>query len=225
MIYLEKSSDAIFQERLNEVKKKDKEGGYRDKLIFDQLKKDFHGKCYLCESKPTAIEIDHLEPHRGDLDKKFDWGNLFYACRHCNNTKSDKFFPLLNCTDIEDKVWESVKFEISMVDKDLKVYVSLVEKPISEKSQNTIQLLEKVFTGANSTPAKLEEAHNLRNEIIRPTYKKFLESIMKKDVNQIREAIDDAAPFSGMLRWVLKNDFPRYFAKIYTDHNANSVQT
>ena len=59
----------------------------------------FHGKCYICENKQiTFYQIEHLIPHRGDIDLKYDWNNLFLVCAHCNNTKRDKFEPVLDCT-------------------------------------------------------------------------------------------------------------------------------
>ena len=55
-----------------------------------QLKKVFFGKCYICEIKPVQDpQVEHLYPHKGNIDKKFDWNNLFYSCSHCNNVLED----------------------------------------------------------------------------------------------------------------------------------------
>lgn len=55
--------------------------------------------CYICENKQiTSYQIEHLAPHHGNMDLKFDWNNLFLACAHCNNAKLDKFDPIIDCT-------------------------------------------------------------------------------------------------------------------------------
>lgn len=45
-----------------------------------------------------------MKSHKGNLDLKFDWDNLFLSCKHCNNTKGDRFDNILNCMDedVED---------------------------------------------------------------------------------------------------------------------------
>ncbi|MBR3328908.1 MAG: HNH endonuclease [Atopobiaceae bacterium] len=64
---------------------------YRHDDVVDQLMKDFHGKCYICEIDDLqSIEVEHLLPHHNGKypDRMFEWNNLFLSCRHCNSVKT-----------------------------------------------------------------------------------------------------------------------------------------
>lgn len=51
---------------------------YSEEDVLNELSKIFHDKCYLCEIKdPTSLNVEHFYAHQGDLDKKFDWKNLY----------------------------------------------------------------------------------------------------------------------------------------------------
>jgi hypothetical protein len=39
---------------------------YRNGIVFGILVEDCHQKCYICEDKPTSINIEHTVPHRSD---------------------------------------------------------------------------------------------------------------------------------------------------------------
>ena len=94
----EKARNAI--RILNDAKAKDK--GYNTPEVNAALKEMFRGKCYICENKSIqSYQIEHLKPHKGDLDLKYDWNNLFLACTHCNNIKNAKYDPILDCSKIE----------------------------------------------------------------------------------------------------------------------------
>ena len=72
------------------VESKKPNGTYRSKDVILQLEKDFNGKCYLCEAPVFDPEIEHRLPHENGKyhDRKFDWWNLFFCCRHCNSVKN-----------------------------------------------------------------------------------------------------------------------------------------
>lgn len=77
-------------------------GSYSEPDVTERLEKDFHNKCYICEMKGLQDpEVEHLLPHQNGKDKKrkFDWENLFWACRHCNNVKNQRKYDagILNC--------------------------------------------------------------------------------------------------------------------------------
>lgn len=40
-----------------------------------------------------------MVPHKGDIDLKFDWGNLFWSCGHCNSIKNQRKYDgkIINC--------------------------------------------------------------------------------------------------------------------------------
>jgi len=69
---------------------------YQSGVVFEILAEDCHNKCYICEDKPTTINVEHIIPHRGDPELQFDWNNLFLACGHCNNIKGEKYDEILD---------------------------------------------------------------------------------------------------------------------------------
>ena len=80
-----KAIDSLKREKL-------KNGSYNTPEVNAALKEMFHGKCYICENRQiVSYQIEHLNPHRGNTELKFDWDNLFLSCAYCNNTKSDKY--------------------------------------------------------------------------------------------------------------------------------------
>lgn len=221
MIYFSKSDGANLQALLDKAKKSDNPSVYREGPVYEQLKADFHGKCYLCESNElTSIQIDHLEPHKNDLAKKYTWKNLFYSCGHCNNSKGAGFWPLLDCTEPDHCVWESIRICFTPFPK---ATVSIELTPDcrdKEAGQNTLALLEKVLMGKGATPMKMDEAATIRQKMLR-SYNNLSIHIRDKDIAAIRQAISDESAFSGMLRWYLKNDFPELFKQVY----PRSIQT
>ncbi len=101
----EKAEKAI--ESLQNAKKKN--STYNTPEVNSALREMFHGKCYICENREiTSYQIEHLIPHRGDKELKYDWKNLYLACAHCNNTKLDKYEPILDCT--KDNIEEHIAF-------------------------------------------------------------------------------------------------------------------
>lgn len=68
--------------------------------IRDALAWDFGRICAYCErpcqsptraEKPDEESIDHFKPRRHFSDQWLDWLNLIYACRRCNQRKSDSW--------------------------------------------------------------------------------------------------------------------------------------
>jgi uncharacterized protein (TIGR02646 family) len=82
--------------------RKKTKGNHNCEGVSDQLKNDFHNKCYLCEDMPQTIETEHFKPVKEYQDLRLDWENLFYSCRTCNKRKLAKFDDILDCTKIKD---------------------------------------------------------------------------------------------------------------------------
>jgi hypothetical protein len=40
------------------------EQDYRSRAVFNMLAEDCHNKCYICEDKSAAINVEHIVPHR-----------------------------------------------------------------------------------------------------------------------------------------------------------------
>ncbi len=211
MIPIKKSEGLALQPLLEVAKTKDNENVYRCGSVFDQIKEDFRGKCYLCENDElVSIQIEHFEPHKKDLNKKFNWANLFYSCGHCNNIKGADFWPLLNCTDADDRVWDSIHIRLMPFPK-ITVEISVTSAcPKTAEGENTRRLLEKAIAGKNTTAMKMVEADNLRKKMLR-VYTEFVTAIEGRNTEAVLEAVSDHSPFAGMLRWHLKSDFPEWF--------------
>lgn len=83
------------------IEKKKADGSYREQDVVDQLEKDFHGKCYICEIKPLQDpQVEHLIPYKGmDRELEFDWDNLFLVCPHCNSIKNQRKYEkgIIDC--------------------------------------------------------------------------------------------------------------------------------
>lgn len=94
-----------------------KSGKYNCDDVKNQLHHDFHGKCYICESLLLDREVEHLLPHHDAKfperenfadeeeyniaviywNRKFEWRNLFPACRHCNGLKGKQERNIIDC--------------------------------------------------------------------------------------------------------------------------------
>jgi uncharacterized protein (TIGR02646 family) len=162
MINLTKSQPAPVC--LEVEKSKPSSTNYRCGDVVSRCKEDFGNKCYLCEDKNiTNINIEHFKPHKGDRDLMFDWNNLFYACGHCNNTKLGGFDDILDCTDNSIKIIDRVKFDIKPFPKEKPKITALNN---DTKTINTVNLLEKIYNGTN-TSTKIEECANLRERLMK----------------------------------------------------------
>lgn len=75
------------------IEAKKASGKYDKPDVVEQLRKDAHDKCYICEMKGLQDPVvEHLLPHKDGKypDRKFDWNNLFWACGHCNGVKNQQ---------------------------------------------------------------------------------------------------------------------------------------
>ncbi len=77
-------------------------GSYHLPDVTERLRRDFCDKCYICEIKPvTDPEVEHLLPHKNNSipNRKFNWDNLYWSCRHCNSVKNQEKYAegILDC--------------------------------------------------------------------------------------------------------------------------------
>lgn len=195
---------------------KNKNSTYNTPEVNAALREMFHGKCYLCENKEiTSYQIEHLHPHRGDLNLKYDWNNLFLACAHCNNTKLDKYEPILDCT--KECVDERIAFR-------KKGYFGTEEELLfeildcREETINTQRLLQEIYYG--STPQKKMEAkilrRNLRKELSRfkeyvREYQEAEDEIEKEDMKcLLKLQLADSSAFAAFKRWLIRDNKEAY---------------
>ncbi len=195
-------------------------GSYNLPEVNAALKELFHGKCYICENKQiTSYQIEHLYPHHGDQDLKYDWNNLFLACAHCNNTKSDEYAPILDCT--KENVEEKIAFrKTGYFGKEEKLLFEPLDR--SEKAGNTIALLEAVYYG--TTPQKKMEAAILRRGLRKELseFKEYVREYLEAEGEEkedlwcvLKKELGDASPFAAFKRWLIR-DHKDYFPELFT---------
>ena len=60
-----------------ETEAKKKNGSYTEKDVVDQLLRDFHKKCYICEINDLQDpQVEHLLPHKRDKSRRKEEQNL-----------------------------------------------------------------------------------------------------------------------------------------------------
>lgn len=189
-------------------------GTYRQDDVIQQLKRDFCDKCYICESKsPSTINLEHFEPHQGDVDKKFDWNNLFWSCGHCNNTKLNKFNRILNCTIEADRVETQIRYECELFPKSMPRFIPLSD---DERVRGTCELLNAVFCG--TTPLKAIESDYLRDKLISEIcqFNKWLLRYFgletfndrKLAIAMVKGYLSKEGPFTAFMRWIVRSREP-----------------
>ena len=210
MINIKKSKPAPLC--LSEEKKKTN-GDYKCGEVLTRLKNDFHNKCYLCEEKePSSINVEHLFPHKGDKNKKYDWNNLFWSCVHCNNTKLAKYENIINCTNFSQIVTDLLKFEINPFPFE-QTFIS----PQTEeyKVVQTAKLLNEIYNG--TTKLKNIEGENKRKKLITEIIEfneklhEYFETGLTNDEKiqikiKLRRYLSIESPFTAFKIWIIKNN-------------------
>lgn len=220
--FTEKAQNAIVS--LKEAKLKN--STYNTPQVNAALREMFHGKCYICENNQiTSYHIEHLVPHRKNIDLKYDWNNLFLACAHCNNTKLGKYEPILDCTK------ENVEALIAFRKRG---YFGVEEEFVfdvldqREETLNTAKLLREVYYG--STSQKKMEAKILR-KILRKELCEFKELVQEyqeaeEDEKEelkclLKQQLSDRSPFAAFKRWLIRDHKNVYLELMaYIDDNA-----
>ncbi len=208
MVFFEKSQPAP---ACLTIEKEKKNGSYRCGDVHDRLIGDFKNKCYLCELRAiTSINIEHFEPHQGDMDKKFDWSNLFLACFHCNNTKSNLYNNILNCTILDDNVEIALKYTVGYPTDD----VVITPQNQDSRTLETSKLLLAIFNG--TTTHKTKEAENLKS-LLQDEILLFLNNIQEyfryindntlknKCLFEIEKHLSCNSSFTAFKRWIVRD--------------------
>lgn len=212
IIKVERKSSEKAEKAIESLRReKARSGSYNTPEVNAALREMFHGKCYICENKQiTSYQIEHLVSHRGNADLKYDWNNLFLACAHCNNTKLDKYEPIIDCT--KENVEALIAFRRTG-------YFGTDEKLLFEKLddrievENTIKLLQEVYYG--STPQKKMESTILRR-MLRKELSAFKEYVReyheaedeeKEDLKYLlQKELRDSSPFAAFKRWLIRDN-------------------
>lgn len=190
-------------------------GSYKCGDVVGRIHDDFHGKCYLCEENDLHDrQVEHLIAHKGDLNLKFDWENLFLSCSYCNNVKNKERYHrgLLNCTDPSQNVLEIIKLEY--LANDLRGQVSVVSNSNSADALKTRDLLEEIFVGntetqklnADSKKKKVEKEIKKFTDLLLEYYKYETGAVEKLTLQQrILQQLSLSAPFTAFKYWIMKS--------------------
>ena len=164
----------IFPTLVNQTK-------YDSSDIYNQLIKDSFNKCYLCGEDQGDVRlerVEHFTPHEDGKHKtlKYDWNNLLFSCDHCNNRKSSTYNKLGENKDILNPIKDDIENEIiHFYDTEIlgESIVNLSSTTNSEKSLNTIELLDKIYNEdlKNSKDfAKSNKSRTLKKNIIKEIF-------------------------------------------------------
>ena len=136
------------------IKKSDKPKDsfhYNDSDIQAKIRDDFYHLCYVCEEyTPRHFEIDHFFPQSVYEDKTHEWNNLFFICSKCNKIKLNSYnkcveTEILNCCC--DEVENLINLEFDSINDCVKITSNNQENKVIK----TIELLNKIYNGINST--------------------------------------------------------------------------
>lgn len=181
--------------------------------VLTRLQDDFSNKCYLCEEKePSTINLEHFIPHQGDIDLRFDWDNLFYACGHCNNIKLAKHTNLLNSTIEADNVETNFHYHINPFPKE-KANLTAIASDI--RIINTVALLNDIYNG--NTIHKTIEAGNIRAKLLKEVrnfqdllFQYYDDSYDKEELVTVKQKIERelrrTSAFTAFKRWVIRDN-------------------
>ena len=189
-------------------------GKYNTSEVIEALQEIFYGKCYICENKKvTSWEVEHLRPHGGNLDLKFDWNNLFWSCSHCNHIKGTSYTPILDCTKIEvDEVIAFRKIGYFGTKESL-IFDIVYEGTISPEIKMTCELLRRVYFG--KTAQERIGAKIVHNAVLveLSTFKNYVREYNsalgedKKDLFcKITLELKSNSSFAAFKRWIIRDN-------------------
>jgi hypothetical protein len=183
--------------------------------VLKALKSIFLDKCYLCESKnPHSINVEHFDPHKGSVSKKFDWNNLFYACGRCNGIKSATHTNLLNCTDATADIARAVKH---LPPRSPAGKVEIYAMDTDPRTLATVNLLEQIYNSDTKSFNKQLTAVYLRKAIYKKVLR-FLELVHEyyddetplgdkaAALTRMQRFMDSDQEYSAFLRWIVLED-------------------
>ncbi len=135
-------------------------GSYNKPDVVEQLRNDFHNKCYICEMKDLQDpNVEHLLPHKnGEYpERKFDWENLFWSCSHCNGVKNNPKYRegILDCCKHDPEVYFSFQLQED------EVAVGM-ENPDDAVQQRTALLVTETFSIKNTGMRTYTSAERLK---------------------------------------------------------------
>lgn len=186
---------------------------YRNEDVIARLIEDSGDKCYLCESSPVSDpEVEHLLPHKAGKypERKYDWNNLFYACRHCNSVKNKQKYDdgIIDCCVVDPEQLLSQELIESEVH---------VEPLVAgdQKVHLTAELIEEIFMTDN--PPLRQRASDARLSALQLRMNAFYEQLLvytqdRSDFAKIAigAMLQRDAAFAGFTRCFVRKHLKEY---------------
>lgn len=188
---------------------------YRAKDVVETLEKDFHKKCYLCETlEPQDINVEHFIAHQNDPDLMYDWKNLYLSCGRCNNIKLRYFNNLLDCCDNNQDVFREIKLLPPRTPGVKKLVVQ--RQSAAEKTIETEKLLEKIYNSEHTINKSVTGSY-LRKKIFIQFSKFFgyvttymdteeLPEKRSEALEYIKVLISNESQYSAFIKWCVLED-------------------
>lgn len=180
--------------------------------VIDALRRIFHDKCYICETKePLSLNVEHFEAHEGDDTKKFDWNNLFYACGRCNNIKRHLFNELIDCSDANIDALRLIRHAPPATPFSKEVTIQPTNH--DPKTVETARLIAKTFNDDNTGNKEVTSTY-LRKRV----YKQYARLIQHINVyidedslprerdnalDHVKNLMNRTQEYSAFLRWAV----------------------
>ena len=192
------------------IEKAKASGKYNLDDVVTQLHADFHGKCYLCEQNALqSIEVEHLIPHHGDVDLKFDWNNLFYSCAHCNSVK--------NQTQYESNILDCCKTDPETMIHHALVNGHVVVTPLTgtTDAQNTASLVQDCFELRNRPIRSIESQNKVTAlmgtmNLLCKYLAKLENGTSKRTLQVLRGMLSREYKFAGFTRTYVRDHLDKY---------------
>lgn len=203
---------------------------YDGEDVVNALEEDFHGKCYICETKDlTSLNVEHFKSHKGvDEDLMYSWDNLFYSCARCNNFKRHLFDDIIDCTDLSFDVCRAIKHVFPTTPFSGSV---VIEPQYSDvKTLNTSNLIRNIFNDTN-TGNKGITVVSLKKRVF-AQYNIFLEYLntyldpqslpkdKKSALEHLKHMMSVEQEYSAFLRWAVI-DSPKLYDLLGCDEIFN----
>lgn len=194
---------------------------YRDPVVVRALRKDFYGKCYICEQKHFPnLNVEHFIPHLDDEALKLDWNNLYFACSRCNSIKNKYYDNMLDCCNQNHLVEEWIKIYYTNFDDDIEIINACpTDNPLYDKASVAQKLITNCYNKSDSSGTQEISKEDLREKILdehnnfltmRINFIKNLDKLLDEEkihaAKQMKHRLKAHYPFSAILRGVLEKD-------------------
>lgn len=192
------------------IEKKKASGSYREPDVIWQLQHDFNGKCYLCEiDELQSVEVEHLRPHGGDIERKFAWDNLFYSCAHCNSVKNQSKYHdvILDCCETDPEAVLNQQF--------IGGHVKVEPLDETQDAQITAVLLTECFELTNTGIREIEcqirvNALSITMTTLYKALEKYRTNPSNRNLRTLRGMLSRTYKFAGFTRTYVRNHLDKY---------------